>query len=85
LGFISPMSEHHCGSCNRLRLTAAGQLRFCLLRAMELNLKVPLRRGLSNDLMACLFHEAIRIKNRRSEYSLSKGKGSFPTMASIGG
>jgi cyclic pyranopterin phosphate synthase len=85
LGFISPMSEHHCGSCNRLRLTAAGQLRFCLLRAMELNLKVPLRRGLSNDLMACLFHEAIRIKNRRSAYSLSEGKGSFPTMASIGG
>jgi hypothetical protein len=52
---------------------------------MELNLKVPLRRGLSNDLMACLFHEAIRIKNRRSEYSLAKGEGSFPTMASIGG
>jgi GTP 3',8-cyclase len=64
LGFISPMSDHHCGSCNRLRLTAAGQLRFCLLRAMELNLKVPLRLGLSNELMVGLFHKAIRIKKQ---------------------
>jgi cyclic pyranopterin phosphate synthase len=85
LGFISPMSNHHCGSCNRLRLTAAGQLRPCLLRATELNLKVPLRLGLSDRLMAYLFHEAIRLKNRRSEYSLTKSGGSFPTMASIGG
>ena len=85
LGFISPMSNHHCESCNRLRLTAAGQLRPCLLRAMELNLKVPLRLGLPDRSLACIFHEAIRLKTRRSEYSLPKGEASFPTMASIGG
>ena len=85
LGFISPISNHHCESCNRLRLTAAGQLRPCLLRAMELNLKVPLRLGLPHRSLACIFHEAIRLKTRRSEYSLPKGEASFPTMASIGG
>lgn len=85
LGFISPISDHHCGSCNRLRLTAAGQLRPCLLREQQLNVKVPLRVGLSDRLIACLFHEAVRLKNRRSDYSLPKGEDSFPTMASIGG
>jgi cyclic pyranopterin phosphate synthase len=83
LGFISPMSEHHCTSCNRLRLTAAGQLRPCLLRAMELDLKASLRQGLSDQSMACLFQEAIRRKDQRSENFLPRG--SFPTMASIGG
>jgi cyclic pyranopterin phosphate synthase len=85
LGFISPMSDHHCTVCNRLRLTAAGQLRPCLLRAMELNLKIPLRLGLPDRLMAGIFHEAIRLKNRRSEYPIPENEGSFLTMASIGG
>jgi len=83
LGFISPMSEHHCGSCNRLRLTAAGQLRACLLRAMELDLKASLRQGLSDQSLARLFQEAIRLKVHGS--GLPMPGGSFPTMASIGG
>ncbi len=83
LGFISPISDHHCGSCNRLRLTAAGQLRPCLLSARELNLKVPLRLGLSDHLIISLFHGAIRFKSRRPEFSVPESN--FPTMASIGG
>ncbi len=83
LGFISPMSDHHCKSCNRLRLTAAGQLRPCLLKAMELDFKVSLRQGLSDQSMTCLFQEAIRLKDRGIRYSLPGG--SFPTMATIGG
>ncbi len=83
LGLISPMSDHHCGSCNRLRLTAGGQLRPCLLRAMELDLKASLRQGLSDHSLASLFREAIRLKDQGSGFPLHKG--SFPTMASIGG
>jgi cyclic pyranopterin phosphate synthase len=83
LGFISPMSDHHCGTCNRLRLTAAGQLRPCLLRAMELDLKASLRKGLSDQSIACLFQEAIRSKVHGS--GLPMPGISFPTMASIGG
>ena len=83
LGFISPMSNHHCGSCNRLRLTAAGQLRPCLQRAMELDLKASLRKGLSDQSMASLFQEAIRLKVHGS--GLPMPGSSFPTMASIGG
>jgi cyclic pyranopterin phosphate synthase len=83
LGFISPMSTHHCGSCNRLRLTAAGQLRPCLLTASELDLKGPLRQGLSDPSLAHLFQEAIRAKDQGAEFPLLEGV--LPTMARIGG
>ena len=45
LGFITPISEHFCYRCNRLRLTADGQLRPCLLSDEEIDLRTPLRRG----------------------------------------
>ncbi|MBM4286398.1 MAG: GTP 3',8-cyclase MoaA, partial [Deltaproteobacteria bacterium] len=43
LGFISPVSDHRCPACNRLRLTAAGRVRPCLFSDRELDLKGPLR------------------------------------------
>jgi cyclic pyranopterin phosphate synthase len=45
LGFITPISEHFCRHCNRLRLTADGQLRPCLLSEYEVDLRTPLRHG----------------------------------------
>ncbi len=45
LGFITPISEHFCYQCNRLRLTADGQLRPCLLSDQEIDLRAPLRQG----------------------------------------
>ncbi|MHB8232985.1 MAG: GTP 3',8-cyclase MoaA [bacterium] len=39
IGFISPLSEHFCGDCNRLRLTASGNLRLCLFYDTEYNIK----------------------------------------------
>jgi len=45
LGFITPISDHFCYRCNRLRLTADGQLRPCLLSDHEIDLRTPLRRG----------------------------------------
>jgi cyclic pyranopterin phosphate synthase len=45
LGFITPISEHFCYRCNRLRLTADGQLRPCLLSDQEIDLRTPLRQG----------------------------------------
>jgi cyclic pyranopterin phosphate synthase len=45
LGFITPISEHFCYLCNRLRLTADGQLRPCLLSDYEIDLRTPLRQG----------------------------------------
>ncbi len=45
IGFISPISEHFCQSCNRLRLTADGNLRPCLLSDLEIPLRQALRSG----------------------------------------
>ena len=47
IGFISPVSEHFCYQCNRLRLTADGRLRPCLLSDFEIDLRTPLRQGAS--------------------------------------
>lgn len=43
VGFISPVSEHFCGECNRLRLTADGKLRPCLLSDEEIDIREWLR------------------------------------------
>lgn len=43
VGFISPLGEHFCASCNRLRLTADGGLRACLLEDTEVQLREALR------------------------------------------
>jgi cyclic pyranopterin phosphate synthase len=84
LGFISAISEHHCPTCNRLRLTAAGKLRPCLFGAAELDLKGPLRQGVDDEFLGNLFQEAGRLKEGASP--LLPGS-SLPcrSMASIGG
>ncbi len=63
LGFISAVSEHHCPTCNRLRLTASGALRPCLFAAAELDLKGPLRQGADDEALGRLFKQAISLKN----------------------
>ncbi|HEX9017978.1 MAG TPA: GTP 3',8-cyclase MoaA [Anaerolineaceae bacterium] len=45
IGFISPLSEHFCQQCNRLRLTADGNLRPCLLQDIEVPILAALRAG----------------------------------------
>lgn len=87
LGFISPMSEHHCRTCNRLRLSSEGKIRPCLLEAKEMDLKGPLRQGVSDGFLSYLFQEAIQLKQQKTGYSLP-GSGSILrdfSMVSIGG
>jgi cyclic pyranopterin phosphate synthase len=64
LGFITPVSEHFCVHCNRLRLTADGQLRPCLLSDEEIDLGSALRRGADVPEIKRLLLEAIRSKPR---------------------
>jgi cyclic pyranopterin phosphate synthase len=58
LGFISPVSEPFCAKCGRIRLTADGKLRLCLLRDDEEDLLTPLRAGASRDEMRARFRAA---------------------------
>jgi cyclic pyranopterin phosphate synthase len=49
LGFISSVTEPFCAGCDRMRLSADGHLRLCLLRDKEIDLLTPLRAGASDD------------------------------------
>jgi cyclic pyranopterin phosphate synthase len=62
VGFITPISEHFCYQCNRLRLTSDGQLRPCLLSDEEIDLRTPLRQGAGVDEIADLIVEGINRK-----------------------
>jgi cyclic pyranopterin phosphate synthase len=62
IGFITPVSEHFCFQCNRLRLTADGKLRLCLLNNEEMDLRAPLRKGISTEELKKLIEKAIASK-----------------------
>jgi len=65
IGFITPVSEHFCFNCNRLRLTADGKLRPCLLSEDEIDLKQPLRSGVSSVGLKRLIKKAVASKPHR--------------------
>ena len=65
IGFITPMTEHFCQSCNRLRLTSDGQLRPCLLDNEEVSLMEPLRNDASTDELKQLIQQAVAIKQEQ--------------------
>jgi len=62
IGFITPISEHFCISCNRLRLTADGKLRPCLMSMDEIDLRKPLRNGTGPDGLKKLIQQAVDSK-----------------------
>jgi cyclic pyranopterin phosphate synthase len=71
IGFITPLSEHFCFQCNRMRLTADGRLRPCLLSDYEVDLKQPLRSGISSSGLKELFKQAV--KNKPERHQLANG------------
>lgn len=62
LGIIDPITGHFCGTCNRLRLTARGTLRPCLLGTQEIDIKGPLREGASPEELARIIRVAVAEK-----------------------
>ena len=62
LGFISAMTDHFCSHCNRLRLTADGNLRPCLMSDTEIALRPALRSGVSDEELRALILEAVFAK-----------------------
>lgn len=65
VGFITSMSDHFCGSCNRLRLTADGNLKTCLFGTEEVSLRDFLRnKDASTDGMLDIIRQAVRSKKR---------------------
>jgi cyclic pyranopterin phosphate synthase len=72
VGFISPLGEHFCAACNRLRLTADGRLRPCLLLDTEVPVREALRSGADITGLFALavaqkpaHHDLLRVDGRR--------------------
>ena len=85
-GFITPISDHFCNQCNRIRLTADGKFKPCLLSNQEVDVKAALRGGVCDDEIAKLFFETITIKPQG--HNLGKpgeSAGFFRKMSQIGG
>jgi GTP 3',8-cyclase len=84
LGFISSISQHSCADCNRLRLTADGWLRPCLLQEGEIDLRPALRGGASLPQLKALIAGAVLAKpksHRLPDQALPPGRA----MTAIGG
>jgi GTP 3',8-cyclase len=85
LGFVNPVSEPFCSTCDRIRVTADGQLRTCLFSTREWDLKRPLRDGSSDDELAAAIREAVsskELKHRINEQGFVRASRS---MSQIGG
>ncbi|XP_017756293.1 PREDICTED: molybdenum cofactor biosynthesis protein 1 [Eufriesea mexicana] len=66
IGFITSMSDHFCSSCNRLRITADGNLKVCLFEGKgEVSLRDALRSGASNDVLKEMIGTAVRRKKKQ--------------------
>jgi cyclic pyranopterin phosphate synthase len=84
VGVITPMSHNFCDDCNRLRLTADGQLRPCLFGELQTDLRNPLRAG--EDLVP-LIEETLRIKPERHDLvqGSDAGSGGLIALSQTGG
>jgi cyclic pyranopterin phosphate synthase len=83
LGFITPVSEHFCFGCNRLRLTARGKLYPCLLAEEEVDLRETLRRGASREEIKQLIQQAVALKP--VGHRLAQGLAPRRGMSQVGG
>ena len=74
LGFITPLTNNFCASCNRVRVTATGQLYACLGGAEKVDLRAALRSEDPDARLAEALDEAMRIKPERHHFRIGAGE-----------
>ncbi len=85
IGFVNPVSEPFCSSCDRIRLTADGQLRTCLFSRREWDLKTPLRDGATDEQLADRIRFAVRHKELKHKINDPGFVRASRSMSQIGG
>src|SRR5271155_5614130 len=87
VGFISPVSEPYCGTCNRMRLTADGKFHLCLLNDDELDVRKALRSGNGDGGLAAIAQILTRAVERKpTGHHLLEGRSTQDrSMYQIGG
>lgn len=68
IGFITPISQHFCESCNRVRMSVDGMLYLCLGQNDKVDVRTLLRSGCTDDELEALFLDAVRRKPWRHEF-----------------
>jgi cyclic pyranopterin phosphate synthase len=85
VGFISPLSEHFCASCNRLRLTVDGHLRTCLAHEDTPSLRTLLRDGATPDQLELAIRAMVMGKPAGHDCQIDGGTVFEGVMTAIGG
>lgn len=85
VGFISPMSNHFCARCNRIRMTAEGKLRACLYEQGETDLRATLKRSSDDEELRQLFLATLNAKPQRHHMQSGWGEENRRKMYQIGG
>lgn len=85
LGIISAMSEHFCDTCNRLRLSAVGELHACLGYDDATSLRDIIRGGGSDDDVRAAIRTAVGVKRAGHEFQSTGAGGPSKHMIAIGG
>ncbi|XP_021565521.1 molybdenum cofactor biosynthesis protein 1 isoform X2 [Carlito syrichta] len=83
ISFITSMSEHFCGTCNRLRITADGNLKVCLFGNSEVSLRDHLRAGASEQELLRIIGAAVDRKKRQHAELFLMFQDSPPANLSI--
>jgi len=85
-GFITPITDHFCQNCNRIRLTADGKIKPCLLSNHEIDIKTALRGGGSDQAIYQLFSKALQEKLYQHRLSdTTEGRDLTRGMFQVGG
>lgn len=69
IGFITPLSQHFCETCNRVRLTADGTLYLCLGQSDKVSLRPLIREGISDSELKQVILNAIAMKPEKHEFN----------------
>lgn len=85
IGFINPLSEPFCATCDRIRLTADGQIRTCLFSQRETDLRGVLRSGASDEVVAEVLRRAAWGKEFKHRINDQEFQRSARSMSQIGG
>jgi cyclic pyranopterin phosphate synthase len=85
LGFVNPVSEPFCSACDRIRVTADGQLRTCLFSRREWDLKTALRDGSSDEELEATIRNAVAHKELKHRINDPGFVRASRSMSQIGG
>ncbi len=85
VSFITSMSDHFCGNCNRIRLTADGSIKSCLFHPAEINLRSALRSGDSDEVIGEMIRSAVLQKQFEHQASEELVNIENRSMIQIGG